>query len=118
VKVDEIVEKSDEKKGEFDDIVRNGKKIVEKKDVKEKVNVRDKIKNLEGKWKDMNYILEDKKKLRKERDDKLGEYEKLSEKVIEWIKKMEKRVLRIENVDVEIEKIKRKKEKMKNMLKE
>ena len=44
VKVDEIVAKRDAKQGEFDDIVRNGKNLVAKKDVTDTVPVRDKIK--------------------------------------------------------------------------
>lgn len=44
VKIDEIVAKRDAKQGEFDDIVRNGKNLVAKKDVTDTVPVRDKIK--------------------------------------------------------------------------
>jgi len=44
VKIDEIVAKRDSKQGEFDDIVRNGKNLVVKKDVTDTVPVRDKIK--------------------------------------------------------------------------
>lgn len=44
VKIDEIVAKRDAKRGEFDDIVRNGKNLVAKKDVTDTVPVRDKIK--------------------------------------------------------------------------
>lgn len=44
VKIDEIVAKRDAKQGEFDDMVRNGKNLVAKKDVTDTVPVRDKIK--------------------------------------------------------------------------
>jgi hypothetical protein len=44
VKMDEIVAKRDAKQGEFDDMVRNGKNLVVKKDVTDTVPVRDKIK--------------------------------------------------------------------------
>lgn len=44
VKIDEIVAKRDSKQGEFDDVVRNGKNLVAKKDVTDTVPVRDKIK--------------------------------------------------------------------------
>ena len=44
VKIDEIVAKRDSKRVEFDDIVRNGKTLVAKKDVTDTVPVRDKIK--------------------------------------------------------------------------
>lgn len=44
VKIDEVVAKRDAKQGEFDDIVRNGKNLVAKKDVTDTVPVRDKIK--------------------------------------------------------------------------
>lgn len=44
IKIDELVAKRDAKQGEFDDMVRNGKNLVAKKDVTDTVPVRDKIK--------------------------------------------------------------------------
>lgn len=44
VKIDQIAAKRDAKQGEFDDMIRNGKDLVAKKDVTDTVPVRDKIK--------------------------------------------------------------------------
>ncbi|PNF19350.1 hypothetical protein B7P43_G06713, partial [Cryptotermes secundus] len=118
VKIDEIVAKRDAKQGEFDDMVRNGKNLVAKKDVTDTVPVRDKIKALEGQWKDLNSLLEDKQKLSKARAHQLGAYEKLRDQVLEWLATMETQVLRLEPVAVEIETLRKQTEQLKPMMKE
>ncbi|XP_021923220.1 dystonin isoform X2 [Zootermopsis nevadensis] len=118
VKIDEIVAKRDAKQGEFDDVVHSGKNLVAKKDVTDTVPVRDKIKALEGQWKDLNSLLEDKQKLSKARAEQLGAYEKLRDQVLEWLATMETRVLRLEPVAIEIETLKRQTEQLKPLMKE
>lgn len=68
---------------------------------------------MEGQWKDLNSLLEDKQKLSRARADQLGAYEKLRDQVIEWLTAMETRVLRLEPVAVEIETLKRQTEQLK-----
>jgi hypothetical protein len=68
---------------------------------------------LEGQWKDLNSLLEDKQKLSKARAEQLSAYEKLRDQVLEWLATMETRVLRLEPVAVETETLKRQTEQLK-----
>jgi hypothetical protein len=68
---------------------------------------------LEGQWKDLNSLLEDKQKLSKVRAHQLGAYEKLRDQVLEWLATMETRVVRLEPVAVEIETLKQQTEQLK-----
>jgi chromosome segregation ATPase len=68
---------------------------------------------LEGQWKDLNSLLEDKQKLSKARAEQLGAYEKLRDQVLEWLTTVETRVSRLEPVAVEIETLRRQTEHLK-----
>jgi chromosome segregation ATPase len=68
---------------------------------------------LEGQWKDLNSLLEDKQKLSKARAEQLGAYEKLRDQVLEWLATVETRVSRLEPVAVEIETLRRQTEHLK-----
>lgn len=68
---------------------------------------------MEGQWKDLNSLLEDKQKLSKARAEQLGAYEKLRDQVLEWLATVETRVSRLEPVAVEIETLRRQTEHLK-----
>lgn len=65
----------------LDECLRNGKQLVAKKDVTDTHSVRDKMKALEGLWRDFNTTLEEKQKLSKQRADQLTSYEGLRNQV-------------------------------------
>merc|ERR1719422_1227125 len=56
-KIDELVRRKDQMKPEFDDMIKNGKGLVNKKDTTEKAPCTETIKELEEKWKELADIL-------------------------------------------------------------
>ncbi|KAK7865644.1 hypothetical protein R5R35_006900 [Gryllus longicercus] len=117
-RMEDLAAKRDAKRGEFEEVVRNGKNLVAKKDVTDTVPVRDKIKALETQWKDLNAMLDEKQKLGKARAEQLNAYEKLRDQVLDWLSSMETRVARLEPVAVEIETLRRQTEELKPLTKQ
>nr|CAD7258245.1 unnamed protein product [Timema shepardi] len=117
-KIETIAARRDAKRGDFEEIVLIGKNLVAKKDVTDTVPVRDKIKALEGQWKDLNSLLEEKQRLSKTRSEQLFAYEKLRDSVLNWLNTTESRVSRLEPVAVEIDTLKQQTEQLKPLNKE
>lgn len=114
----EIAANKDDKRRLFEDIIRGGKELLNKRDVTDTAAVRDRIKALENQWRDLNTLLDEKQKLSKQRAEYLSTYESLREKVIEWLARMENKVSNLEIVAVEIETLKRQNEELKPIAKE
>nr|CAD7404991.1 unnamed protein product [Timema cristinae] len=117
-KIETIAARRDAKRGDFEEIVLIGKNLVAKKDVTDTVPVRDKIKALEGQWKDLNSLLEEKQRLSKTRSEQLFAYEKLRDSVLNWLNTTESKVSRLEPVAVEIDTLKQQTEQLKPLNKE
>lgn len=118
VRMREVAVNRDDKRGLFEDIIRAGKELLNKRDVTDTAAVRDRIKALENQWRDLNALLDEKQKLSKQRAEYLNTYESLREKVIEWLTRMENKVSHLEVVAVEIETLKRQNEELKPIAKE
>lgn len=114
----DIAANRDGKRGLFEDIIRAGKDLVNKRDVTDTAPVRDRIKAVENQWRDLNALLEEKQKLSKQRAEYLNTYEGLREKVNEWLSRMENKVSHLEVVAIEIETLKRQNEELKPIAKE
>lgn len=117
-RMDDIAVRRDGKRKLFDDTVHGGKDLVGKRDVTDTAPVRDTIKLMEGQWKDLNSLLEDKQKLSKLRSEQLNAYESLRDQVLEWLTKTENKITRLETVAVEIETLKHQNEELKPIAKE
>lgn len=118
VRMQDIIASRDSKRGLFEDIIRNGKDLLNKRDVTDTAPVRDRIKALESQWRDLGALLEDKQKLSKQRAEYLNAYESLREKVNDWLSRMEHKIARLEVVAVDIETLKRQNEELKPIAKE
>ncbi|KAK9887502.1 hypothetical protein WA026_023054 [Henosepilachna vigintioctopunctata] len=118
IKVQEISANVENQHQLFDEIIQNGKDLVNKRDVTDTSNIRDKIKALENQWRDLLNLLDDKQRLSKQRSEQLSTYEKLRGEVNEWLHRMESRVSRLEIVAVDLEILKKQNEELKPITKE
>jgi len=102
-KIDEIVRRKDQMKGQFDEMIRNGKGLVAKKDVTDSGPCKDTIKELEEKWRELGDILGERQASNRARKQSLNAYEALREQVYLWLSKMENRVEELEPVAVDLD---------------
>ncbi|XP_047367850.1 dystonin isoform X35 [Vespa velutina] len=117
-KMAELIDRREDHRGHFEDLIRNGKNLVSKKDITEATAIRDKIKVLESQWKEMNNLLDEKQRLSKSRAEQLSAYEKLRDQVIDWLTRTENKLQRLEPVAVDLEKLKKQVEELKPIQKE
>lgn len=114
----EIARNRDDKKPLFDETIQIGRELINKRDVTDTANVRDRLKTMENQWRDLNNLLDEKQKLSKQRLEQLNNYESLREQVNIWLSKMENKVSRLETVAIEIETLKRQNDELKPIAKE
>ncbi|XP_046415928.1 dystonin isoform X11 [Neodiprion fabricii] len=114
----QIIDKREDQRGNFEDLIKNGKNLVSKKDVTDAAPIRDKIKALESQWKELNSLLDEKQRLSKSRAEQLNAYEKLRDQVIDWLTNTENKVQRLQPVAVDVDKLKKQAEELKPIQKE
>lgn len=118
LKIREIAKNKDDKRPLFEGIIKNGKDLVNQRDVIDTAPVRDRVKAMENQWRDLSSILDEKQKLSRQRSEQLSNYETLREQVYEWLQKMEVKVIRLESVAVELDTLKKQNEELKPITKE
>ncbi|CAK9830262.1 DST [Anthophora retusa] len=118
IKMANIMDKREDQRANFEDVIRNGKNLISKKDVTDAAPIRDKIKALESQWKEVNNLIDEKQRLSKSRAEQLSAYEKLRDQVIDWLTRTENKVQRLEPVAVDLEKLKRQADELKPIQKE
>ncbi|XP_046739124.1 microtubule-actin cross-linking factor 1 isoform X47 [Diprion similis] len=114
----QIIDKREDQRGNFEDLIKNGKNLVSKKDVTDAAPIRDKIKALESQWKELNGLLDEKQRLSKSRAEQLNAYEKLRDQVIDWLTNTENKVQRLQPVAVDVDKLKKQADELKPIQKE
>ncbi|XP_071543036.1 uncharacterized protein shot isoform X14 [Panulirus ornatus] len=117
-KIDEIAHQRDTRSGDFDGMIKTGKELVSKKDVTDTAPVKDKIKNLEGQWKELNDTLDERARNGKERSEQLQAYEQLRDRCIQWLATTENTLDNAQPVGLEQEIVKKQIEDLKPLLKE
>lgn len=117
-RMSELIEKREDQRGAFEDLIRNGKNLISKKDVTDVGPVRDKIKQIENQWRELNNLLDEKLRLSKSRAEQLSAYEKLRDQVIDWLTRAENKVQRLLPVAVDLDVIKKQIEELKPIQKE
>lgn len=117
-RMSELIEKREDQRGAFEDLIRNGKNLIAKKDVTDVGPVRDKIKQIESQWRELNNLLDEKLRLSKSRAEQLSAYEKLRDQVIDWLTRTENKVQRLLPVAVDLDIIKKQIEEIKPIQKE
>ncbi|CAL1261306.1 unnamed protein product [Larinioides sclopetarius] len=86
------------KKDDFEQLLKVGKMLAEKKDVSDTSLVKDKIKSLEEQWKNIGDLLNEKKQMGKARSEQLATYDTLRVKILDWLLKMERDFEKLEPV--------------------
>ncbi|XP_011312640.1 microtubule-actin cross-linking factor 1 isoform X3 [Fopius arisanus] len=117
-KMAQLVDKREDQRGNFEELIRNGKNLVGKKDITDAAHIRDKIKAIETQWRELNNLLDEKQRLSKSRAEQLTAYEKLRDQVLDWLTRTESRVIRLQPVAVDLEKLKVQTEEIKPIQKE
>ncbi|XP_076389529.1 dystonin-like protein short stop isoform X32 [Megachile rotundata] len=117
-KMANLMDKREDQRASFEDLIRNGKNLISKKDVTDVAQIRDKITALESQWKEVNNLIEEKQRLSKSRAKQLSAYEKLRDQVIDWLTRTEHKVQGLEPVAVDLEKLKRQADELKPIQKE
>ncbi|XP_028982177.1 microtubule-actin cross-linking factor 1 isoform X2 [Diachasma alloeum] len=117
-KMAQLVDKREDQRGNFEDLIRNGKNLVGKKDITDAAHIRDKIKAVETQWRELNNLLDEKQRLSKSRAEQLGAYEKLRDQVLDWLTRTENRVTRLQPVAVDLERLKVQTDELKPIQKE
>eukprot|EP00092_Neocalanus_flemingeri_P001303 GFUD01001391.1.p1 GENE.GFUD01001391.1~~GFUD01001391.1.p1 ORF type:complete len:5580 (+),score=1489.94 GFUD01001391.1:543-17282(+) len=102
-KIDELVKRKEQMKAQFDEMIKNGKGLVNKKDTTDKGPCTETIKELEEKWKELGDILGERQASNRLRKQSLNAYEALREQVYMWLSKMEQRVEELEPLAVDID---------------
>jgi chromosome segregation ATPase len=117
-KMAQLIDMREDQRGYFEDLIRNGKNLISKKDITEAGAIRDKIKALESQWKELNNLLDEKQRLCKSRAEQHTAYEKLRDQVLDWLTRTENKVQGLEPVAVDLDKLKMQQEELKPIQKE
>ena len=117
-KVDEIVKRKEKKKPEFEDMIKNGKNLVGKKDVTDTGPCKETIKELEEKWRELADILGERQNQNRARKQSLNAYEALREQVNNWLAKMERKLDEMDPCALEQDLLKRQIEEIKPLVTE
>ncbi|XP_042210392.1 microtubule-actin cross-linking factor 1-like isoform X9 [Homarus americanus] len=117
-KIDEIARQRDSRSDDFDGMIRTGREMVTKKDVTDTAPVKDKIKNLEGQWKELNDTLDERARNGKERSEQLLAYEQLRDRCTQWLTTTENTLDNAQPVGLDQEVVKRQVDDLKPLLKE
>ncbi|XP_072756465.1 microtubule-actin cross-linking factor 1 isoform X13 [Anoplolepis gracilipes] len=117
-KMARLIDMREDQRGNFEDLIRNGKNLISKKDITEAGAIRDKIKALESQWKELNNLLDEKQRLCKSRAEQHTAYEKLRDQVLEWLTRTENKVQGLEPVAIDLDKLKLQQEELKPIQKE
>lgn len=118
IKMTNLMDKREDQRANFEDLIRNGKNLISKKDVTDVASIRDKIKALESQWKEVNNLIEEKQRLSKSRAEQLSAYEKLRNQVMDWLTRTENKVQGLEPVAVDLDKLKKQADELKPIQKE
>ncbi|XP_059089195.1 microtubule-actin cross-linking factor 1-like isoform X2 [Tigriopus californicus] len=117
-KIDEISRRKDQKRPDFEDMMRIGKNLVSKKDVTDSGPCKDTLKELEEKWNELGEILGERQNLDRARKQSLNAYEQLRMDVTRWLSNMERKVDSLEPVAVDSDILKRQIDEVKPLIQE
>merc|ERR1740128_310916 len=102
-KIDELVRRKEQMKSQFDEMIKNGKGLVNKKDTTDKGPCTETIRELEEKWRELGDILGERQASNRLRKQSLNAYEALREQVYMWLGKMEGRIDDLDAIAVDID---------------
>uniref|UniRef100_A0A0K8TB91 Dystonin n=1 Tax=Lygus hesperus TaxID=30085 RepID=A0A0K8TB91_LYGHE len=116
--VDAIANERDAKREAVERVLRDGRNLIGRKDVTDTSHVRDRIKNIETQWRDLNLLLDEKTRLSKLRAEQSLAYDKLRDQVVQWLNSFEGKISRLEPVALHMDIVRRQSEELKPLVKE
>ncbi|XP_060518136.1 microtubule-actin cross-linking factor 1 isoform X29 [Cylas formicarius] len=114
----EIARNRDDNRALFEEVVGIGKELLNKRDVTDTSNVREKVKSMETQWKDLENLMDEKTKLSKLRHEQQNAYETLKEQVLDWLSRMETKITRLDTVAIHLDTLKKQNDELKPIAKE
>jgi dystonin len=111
--LEEIAKQKDSKKPEFDQMIKNGKNLVGKKDITDANPCKETITELEEKWLELSNVLGEHESQNRARKQSLNVYEAMKEQITTWITKMEHKVNNFTPVPVELDLLKQQTDELK-----
>ncbi|XP_050294630.1 dystonin isoform X30 [Anthonomus grandis grandis] len=109
----EISRNRDDNRALFEEVVGIGKELLNKRDVTDTSNVRDRVKSMESQWRDLENLMEEKTKLSKLRAEQHSAYETLKEQVLDWLTTMETKVARLDIVAIHLDTLRQQNDELK-----
>ena len=116
--IDEIARRKDQKKPEFDEMIKNGKNLIGKKDVTDINPCKETIAELEEKWKELCEILGERQNANRARKQSLNAYEAMREQVTAWLTKMERKIDSLSQVAIDLDLLKQQADELKPIVQE
>ena len=104
--IDEIARQKDQKKPDFDSLIKNGKTLVAKKNVTDINPCKETIAELEQKWHELSGLLGERENQFRARKQSLNVYEAMKEQINTWISKMELKIDSFSPIAVDLDLIK------------
>nr|CAI5837429.1 unnamed protein product [Callosobruchus analis] len=118
VQMKKIVANREDNRHMYEDTVKIGRELLNKRDVTDTANVRDRVKAMETQWKDLDNLLEDRARLSKLRAEHHSAFDSLRSQVNDWLTKMETKISRLDVVAVDIDILKKQNDELKPISKE
>ena len=115
-KIDEIARRKDQKRPEFEDMIKIGKNLVGMKDVTDTAPCKETIRELEEKWKELGEILGERQNLNRARKNSLNAHKAVSEEVSAGLAKMARKLGSLKLVAVDFDSPKRQPDKVEPFL--
>ncbi|CAG0912338.1 unnamed protein product [Notodromas monacha] len=114
----DVARSRDQKVHDFDVTLKVGRVLVNKKDITDATPIKEQMKSLEARWKQLAAVLEERLKLNKSRAEQRHAYDKLREQVLQWLSQMEKSVDSLQPVALEQDLLKKQLDALKPLVKE
>ncbi|XP_067121200.1 microtubule-actin cross-linking factor 1-like isoform X10 [Centruroides vittatus] len=116
--IDEISNEKNVKKEEYDDVIRSCKNLLNKKDITDTMQMKEKLKSLEQQWKTLTDNITQKRNQGKAQTEQLSTYESLRTKVIEWLSAIEIKLENLEPVAIDSSQLQKQEQELKPLVKE
>ncbi|XP_043245138.1 dystonin-like isoform X38 [Amphibalanus amphitrite] len=117
-KVDEISRQAEAQRPEYQAVVNTGHGLVTKKDVTDTAITKEKVKELEGQWAELQELLDERLREGRTRSDSLSAYERLREDVLTWLTRMESSIDSLQPVAVDQDLLKKQSDELKPLIRE
>ncbi|CAH1991991.1 unnamed protein product [Acanthoscelides obtectus] len=118
VQMKKIAANREDNRHMFEDTVKIGRELLNKRDVTDVANVRDRVKAMETQWKELDNLLEERARLSKLRAEHHNAFDSLRSQVNDWLTKMETKISRLDVVAVDIDILKKQNDELKPISKE